>query len=112
MTQDAPQLGPERASEWPLIGYAPGSYLCRCSACGKTFEGDKRAFNCLPCAVAGANDGLTRLREMEVEVLAAKDFGGGFYAEAVTDTTRGFYRDEVRRRQSDAIVAAIKGIGP
>ena len=36
---------------WPLLGYAPGSYMCRCMTCTKQFEGDKRAFTCLECAV-------------------------------------------------------------
>lgn len=32
--------------------WAPGSYLCKCLSCETTFEGDKRAMSCLPCAVA------------------------------------------------------------
>lgn len=35
-----------------LRGYGPGTYECRCLTCGETFEGAKRAFNCLPCARA------------------------------------------------------------
>jgi len=31
--------------------WAPGDYLCKCQ-CGVTFSGDKRAVQCLPCAVA------------------------------------------------------------
>lgn len=40
---------------WPLCGYAPGNYFCRCHHCDKQFEGDKRARECLDCAVASAN---------------------------------------------------------
>lgn len=36
---------------WPLAGYAPGNYFCKCTDCGNEFEGDKRAFTCLECAV-------------------------------------------------------------
>lgn len=36
---------------WPLGLYAPGNYMCRCSACQKLFDGDKRALTCLDCAV-------------------------------------------------------------
>jgi hypothetical protein len=39
---------------WPLCGYAPGHYFCRCAHCGKQFQGDKRALSCLECAVASA----------------------------------------------------------
>lgn len=35
---------------WPLRGYAPGDYMCRCVTCGNGFTGDKRAIRCLPCA--------------------------------------------------------------
>jgi hypothetical protein len=93
----------ERKPEWPLMGYAPGSYFCRCHVCGDQFEGDKRAFQCLPCAVAAANDGLVKLKVLDVEVQAAKDFGGGFFADTVNETTRQFYRDEVERRKGAAI---------
>lgn len=40
---------------WPLIGYAPGEYSCRCSVCNEGFWGDKRAIHCLDCAVERAN---------------------------------------------------------
>jgi hypothetical protein len=33
-------------------GFAPGSYISHCVACDRQFLGDKRAINCLPCAVA------------------------------------------------------------
>jgi len=36
---------------WPLNGYAPGGYHCKCHECDKTFVGDKRATICLECAV-------------------------------------------------------------
>ncbi len=42
----------EMAREIGRIGaWAPGNYICKCSACDRTFEGDKRAMNCLPCAI-------------------------------------------------------------
>ena len=43
---------------WPLFGYAPGGYMSKCSVCGETFDGDKRAFNCLPCAAIQAKNAL------------------------------------------------------
>lgn len=36
--------------EYPMGGYAPGSYMCKCATCGCEFFGDKRAVQCLPCA--------------------------------------------------------------
>jgi hypothetical protein len=39
---------------WPLGGYAPGGYYCICGQCRKQFEGDKRASECLDCAVRNA----------------------------------------------------------
>lgn len=33
------------------MGYAPGSYYCRCFNCSEQFQGDKRAQQCEPCAV-------------------------------------------------------------
>lgn len=31
-------------------GYAPGRYLCACTACGCSFTGGKRAWRCADCA--------------------------------------------------------------
>ncbi len=32
-------------------GYANGDYVCECRECERSFIGDKRASQCLPCAV-------------------------------------------------------------
>lgn len=41
---------------WPLCGYAPGNYMGRCRDCGaEWWDGDKRASQCLQCAVRTAN---------------------------------------------------------
>jgi hypothetical protein len=97
----------ERKRGWPLIGYAPGNYFCKCHICDEQFEGDKRAFHCLPCALNRAHESLDRLAVLEVEVQAAKDFGGGFYGDVVQEKTRQFYRDDVKKRQSDALLTSI-----
>lgn len=37
---------------WPLGGYAPGGYFHpHCRNCNKAFNGDKRAVQCLECAI-------------------------------------------------------------
>lgn len=38
---------------WPLRGYAPGGYTSECRACYRRMDGvDKRATECLSCAIA------------------------------------------------------------
>lgn len=37
-----------------LLGYAYGGYTKECHTCGDRFIGDKRAYQCLPCAVKDA----------------------------------------------------------
>lgn len=54
---------------WPLNGYAPGSYHCKCHHCGGLFEGDKRAVTCLECAVVLSKEASSDLRM----VIAGKD---------------------------------------
>lgn len=38
--------------KYPIGGYAPGNYQCKCTICGGGFIGDKRAAQCEPCALA------------------------------------------------------------
>ena len=47
-----------KVKPWPLYGYAPGGYMCRCLSCSKEFTGDKRALHCLECAASKANEAL------------------------------------------------------
>lgn len=51
-----------RKPKWPLMGYAPGDYLGRCTVCqGEFLDLDKRAWHCLPCAVEAANERVSNL---------------------------------------------------
>lgn len=43
----------EKKKTWPVGGYAPGGYSCRCRDCQTEFIGDKRATQCVECAVSG-----------------------------------------------------------
>lgn len=95
---------------WPLLGYAPGSYFCKCRDCRQEYEGDKRSFQCLACAVKAANEQLGRIVGLETEIQAAKDFGGGFYGEAVQEATQRFYKDAVLRRKNDEIMVAFRAL--
>ena len=48
---------------WPLRGFAPGGYQCKCSGCRKDFIGDKRAGECLECAIKGAQKLVAKLND-------------------------------------------------
>lgn len=61
---------------WPLRGFAPGGYFHeRCASCQKAFNGDKRATQCLECAINGVKATVSKLdddlRGMGAELLKA-----------------------------------------
>lgn len=63
----------EQATRLGRIGaWAPGGYVNKCS-CGRHFEGDKRAHQCLPCAVTAVVDYAERRG-----VSQAADIAGAF----------------------------------
>lgn len=37
--------------KYPVGGFAPGYYMCKCVNCKEEFKGDKRATQCEPCAI-------------------------------------------------------------
>jgi hypothetical protein len=74
----APELNIEPLRQW---GFAPGSYMCMCSDCGKQHIADKRAWRCLECAekrVGLIAEAVARERE-ECAAIAEKE-GDGPYA--------------------------------
>ena len=48
---------------YPIGGFAPGQYWNKCALCGETFIGDKRAWNCEPCAINGMVKAFTETRK-------------------------------------------------
>lgn len=50
--------------------YADGQYLCKCLKCGIEFHGDKRATQCLPCAIATMLASLERAEAANDELKA------------------------------------------
>ena len=42
---------PKEEAKYPIGGYAPGYYSCKCVTCDNMFTGDKRAAQCEPCAI-------------------------------------------------------------
>ena len=47
-----------------LGNFATGSYNCICVHCKKPFIGDKRAVQCLECAITYINNILTKTRDI------------------------------------------------
>ena len=45
-----PLFSMSKEKKYPIGGYAPGSYQQKCS-CGTIYLGDKRSFQCEPCAL-------------------------------------------------------------
>ena len=50
---------------WPLGSYAPGNYCCNCISCKREFTGDKRAIQCLDCAIIAHK---ARIAALEAQV--------------------------------------------
>lgn len=63
----------KRPSPWPLMGYAPGGYWGKCRDCGERFDGDKRASQCLDCAVIAAKEVLVSQRQFAAIVACLTD---------------------------------------
>lgn len=42
--------------KYPIGGYAPGNYFCKCQSCSEDFTGDKRSNQCEPCAINALNE--------------------------------------------------------
>ena len=70
---------------WPVGGYAPGLYMCKCSTCGKTHHADKRAWQCADCVIQRLRDPavLAALPEVQAMIAAA------YEAAAQTVATQG-----------------------
>jgi hypothetical protein len=45
----------EEPTQYPIGGFAPGSYWCNCVTCKEKFMGDKKAVQCEPCAIEMVN---------------------------------------------------------
>ncbi len=55
----AKKLDKDPEVTYPIGGFAPGYYSCRCVSCGDEFQGDKLACQCEPCATAGVDQART-----------------------------------------------------
>ena len=58
--------------KYPILGYAPGKYQCRCSTCKDMFIGDKQSVICEPCAINALNVShslaIQTISELEKEI--------------------------------------------
>ncbi len=63
---------------WPVGGFAPGGYICKCHVCEREFIGEKRAHSCLPCAIEALKkrlSGASAQRGGEVVLVAGLGAG-------------------------------------
>lgn len=54
-----------KTNEYPIGGYAPGEYACKCVTCKEIFKGDKRAVQCKDCAVNEREESKTNLEKLQ-----------------------------------------------
>lgn len=75
------------AQKYPIGGFAPGSYQCKCVTCKERFMGDKRAVQCEPCAT----------KEQSPEAVSQPNKGELFqkvYCKDELPETRGYYYND------------------
>jgi hypothetical protein len=58
----------EEPKQYPIGGYAPGYYSCKCVTCQEVFQGDKRAVQCEPCAIKMTQKELVMLTQEQIEI--------------------------------------------
>ena len=62
--------------KYPIGGFAPGDYICRCVTCKKPYYGDKRATQCETCAVEMVGTKITETKNGGIEIV--HDYLPGF----------------------------------
>ncbi len=55
--------------KYPIGGFAPENYHCRCGSCERSFLGDKRAYQCESCAIASRKKFDSLSLEEQVELM-------------------------------------------
>jgi hypothetical protein len=51
-----------------LLNFATGSYTCTCCICGTNFLGDKRAMQCLACALKAVEENCHSTQQLKAEI--------------------------------------------
>ena len=57
----------DAALNFKILGFATGAYNCTCSICKEKFVGDKRAFQCLRCAIESVESKLQSAPPTNIE---------------------------------------------
>jgi len=103
-------LEKEESKQYPIGGYAPGYYDCTCTTCKIKFTGDKRAFQCEPCAIKTTQEHPKQVLKQEtiedaaeriskinsVYETAQDDFYQGFIAGAKWQQERMYSEEDMR----------------
>lgn len=90
-----------------LVGtYAYGGYLCVCTDCKEQFCGEKRARQCLPCAVKSLKQALNT-KELEGQRIGMEQAAGLLCGHCMTGMPRMYDKTNVRawhnRQDGDTI---------
>jgi hypothetical protein len=62
--------------KYPIGGFAPGDYMCKCVTCKEQFHGDKRATQCETCAIEMVRTKIVESEEGGFEI--ERDYLQGF----------------------------------
>jgi hypothetical protein len=62
--------------KYPIGGFAPGDYMCKCVTCKEQFHGDKRSVQCEPCAIEMVRTKIIKSEEGGFEI--EQDYLQGF----------------------------------
>lgn len=103
--------------KYPIGGYAPGSYQCKCCTCGNSFIGEKRAVQCEPCAVKGkeAYDALSEEEKQEhaarygnqLKEFIEKDFHEGILNAVYEGSGQWKHEAEIWQMRFEMVRAAL-----
>ncbi len=103
---------------WPVGGYAPGLYMCKCSTCGKTHHADKRAWQCADCVIQRLRDPavLAALPEVQALIAEAYEVAAKFLTDTVAEWSCGHdarHCDCWRDKEQWSLAAeAVEGLTP
>jgi len=63
------EYGLKVVGNFRLLNFATGAYMCKCLVCGKEFTGDKRAIQCLGCAIKAAEASCAELQSLKAQIV-------------------------------------------
>jgi hypothetical protein len=75
-----------------LLGFATGAYMCTCRHCGVGFIGDKRAYQCLDCAIKMVEEKFTSTNQQSTPLCDCEQLFIGCALDGKNCKTRGDYK--------------------